>query len=160
LFERKSAGLDAARRHLAKSSFSARDLHESGVEVNRDSKARTGLEALTLKGCRMPVLVSREARLADIPRDVAEQLEKEAVYANYLERQQRDAEALDRDDAKAIPDDFDFRGLPGLSHELSAKLERVRPESVGQASRIDGMTPAALSLIVATLRRQTRQRSA
>lgn len=77
-------------------------------------------------------------------------------YAGYVERQRREAARVARAGARAIPDRFVFRGLPGLSHELSEKLERVRPSSLGQASRIDGMTPAALSLLAVHLQREVR----
>jgi tRNA uridine 5-carboxymethylaminomethyl modification enzyme len=75
-------------------------------------------------------------------------------YSGYVERQQREAERVMRAGAREIPEGFVYRGLAGLSHELVEKLERVRPESLGRASRIDGMTPAALGLLAAHLERR------
>ena len=74
-------------------------------------------------------------------------------YAGYIERQRREADRLARAGARTIPSGFTYRGLSGLSHELVEKLERVRPESLGRASRIDGMTPAALGLLAVHLQR-------
>jgi tRNA uridine 5-carboxymethylaminomethyl modification enzyme len=81
-------------------------------------------------------------------------LKIEASYSVYLERQQRDISALQRDESVPIPENFDYRQLSGLSHEIVQKLERVRPGNLGQAGRIDGMTPAALTLILTGLKRR------
>jgi tRNA uridine 5-carboxymethylaminomethyl modification enzyme len=77
-------------------------------------------------------------------------------YSGYLARQEREAERVVRAGAHPIPDAFVYRGLPGLSHELVEKLERVRPDTLGRASRIDGMTPAALALLAGHLERAHR----
>ncbi|MFN6952700.1 MAG: tRNA uridine-5-carboxymethylaminomethyl(34) synthesis enzyme MnmG, partial [Albidovulum sp.] len=77
-----------------------------------------------------------------------------ATYASFLDRQQADAEAMRREEAHAIPDGFDYSALSGLSNELKAKLDRVRPQSLAAAARIEGMTPAALTLILAQLKRR------
>ncbi|MEO1140705.1 MAG: tRNA uridine-5-carboxymethylaminomethyl(34) synthesis enzyme MnmG, partial [Pseudomonadota bacterium] len=88
------------------------------------------------------------------------QLEKDALYANYIERQNRDVEMMRRDEALVIPQDFDFQGIEGLSNELKSKLTATRPTNLAQASRIDGMTPAALTLLLARLRHSAREKSA
>jgi tRNA uridine 5-carboxymethylaminomethyl modification enzyme len=80
-------------------------------------------------------------------------------YAGYVERQRREAQRLAKAGARRIPDDFTYRGLSGLSSELAEKLDRVRPESLGRASRIDGMTPAALALLASHLERSRREAS-
>ena len=80
------------------------------------------------------------------------QLEHEARYAPYLERQAEDVARLRRDEAVSIPRSLDYRALAGLSHELRGKLETVRPETIAQAARIEGMTPAALTLLLLRLR--------
>jgi tRNA uridine 5-carboxymethylaminomethyl modification enzyme len=82
---------------------------------------------------------------------VAERLETEARYAVYLHRQQADVAVLKREEARPIPADLDFSGLPGLSNELKQKLATRRPTSIAEASRIDGMTPAALAIILARI---------
>jgi tRNA uridine 5-carboxymethylaminomethyl modification enzyme len=80
----------------------------------------------------------------------------DAVYAVYLDRQAQDIEERKREEGRQIPDDFRYDNLPGLSQELKSKLERVRPPSVGHAERIEGMTPAAVALLLASLRKNSR----
>ena len=84
----------------------------------------------------------------------------DATYANYIARQERDVEMLRRDESQAIPPDFDFGIIQGLSNELKTKLAATRPQDLAQAARIDGMTPAGLTLILARLRHDRRSRSA
>jgi tRNA uridine 5-carboxymethylaminomethyl modification enzyme len=88
------------------------------------------------------------------------QLARDALYANYIERQKKDIEAMRRDEGYAIPEGFQFSAIDGLSNELKSKLERVRPANLLQAGRIDGMTPAALTLLLAKLRQARREKSA
>jgi tRNA uridine 5-carboxymethylaminomethyl modification enzyme len=97
--------------------------------------------------------------LGDIDEGSRLQAARDALYAKYLDRQSQDVEAIRRDEGEAIPDDFDFRTLSGLSGELKQKLQRVRPATLAQAGRVEGMTPAALTLILAKLR-QARRKSA
>jgi len=84
-----------------------------------------------------------------------DQLKIDASYAVYLNRQRFDVEAIRRDEDKKIPDCFGYDKLAGLSNELRQKLEKIRPSDLAQASRIDGMTPAALTLILAHLKRKS-----
>jgi tRNA uridine 5-carboxymethylaminomethyl modification enzyme len=86
-------------------------------------------------------------------------LERDALYANYIDRQEREIAALKRDESYLIPRDFEYIGIEGLSNELQQKLERARPENLAQAARLDGMTPAALALLLARLRKNSTQRS-
>jgi tRNA uridine 5-carboxymethylaminomethyl modification enzyme len=85
--------------------------------------------------------------------EIAEQVENDATYANYVFRQAESARISEKDEQVMIPDNFDYRSLSGLSNELVEKLTRIRPESLGQASRIEGMTPAAVVLIFLTLKK-------
>jgi len=91
---------------------------------------------------------------------VAEQVEIETKYAGYLDRQREEIARQRRHEATAIPDAFDYAGVRGLSAEVLQKLQRVRPQTVGQAQRIPGMTPAAISLLLVHLERQRRERAA
>ena len=86
-------------------------------------------------------------------------MERDALYANYIDRQQRDVDAMRRDEMQAIPDTFQFGGIEGLSNELKLKLGRARPTNLLQASKVDGMTPAALTLILAKLRQYRREKA-
>jgi tRNA uridine 5-carboxymethylaminomethyl modification enzyme len=96
---------------------------------------------------------------AEVDEATRRQLERDALYANYIERQERDVEAMARDEAQAIPEDFDYTALSGLSHELRQKHGAARPATLAQAGRVEGMTPAALTLILARVR-QARRKSA
>ncbi len=129
----------------------------AGIRVNRDGRRRSVLDLLALPEVRPEDLFGLWPRLAQWPAEVLERLQTEAVYSGYLARQQADAEAVRRDETVRIPSDFSYDGLPGLSNELREKLRRVRPGTLGQAARIDGMTPAALTILLSTLRRKERR---
>ncbi|MCV6596745.1 MAG: tRNA uridine-5-carboxymethylaminomethyl(34) synthesis enzyme MnmG, partial [Mangrovicoccus sp.] len=86
------------------------------------------------------------------------QLGCDALYAQYMDRQSRDAEALKRQEHQIIPSDFDFRALKGLSNEIVAKFEAHRPGSLAQAAKIEGMTPAALTVVLAALRQLEKRK--
>jgi tRNA uridine 5-carboxymethylaminomethyl modification enzyme len=87
-------------------------------------------------------------------------LEAEALYAGYIHRQEADIAALRREDGLALPAGLDYAAMPSLSAELRTKLQKVRPGTLGQASRIDGMTPAALAVILGHVKRRDRQSAA
>ena len=88
------------------------------------------------------------------------QLERDALYAQYIDRQKTAVEALRRDEDRLIPGDFNYSDITGLSNEVRSKLERVRPSTLAQASRIEGVTPAALTLVLSRLRTLERRKSA
>ena len=98
--------------------------------------------------------------LLDVPSKIAQQVENDARYAPYIERQKRDVEAMRRDEALRIPTDFNYESIVGLSNELRSKLVDIQPATLGQAGRIDGMTPAGLTLILANIRKPKKRRSA
>ena len=95
-----------------------------------------------------------------MPKNVRRQLEIDGMYAPYVARQARDIETMARDAEKAIPHDMDFRAIIGLSGEILQKLQRVQPATLDQAGRIEGMTPAALALILAHIRRAEKRKTA
>ncbi len=128
----------------------------AGIRVNQDGRRRSVLDLLALPEVRPEDLHGLWPRLAEWPAEVLERLRTEAVYSGYLARQEADAEAVRRDEAIRIPPEFSYDGLPGLSNELREKLRRVRPGTLGQAARIDGMTPAALTILLSALRRRER----
>lgn len=128
----------------------------SGVLLNQDGKRRTAYELLAYPDRDFSTLRSLWPELATIPEKLGEQLKIDATYAVYSGRQQTDILDVQKEEARTIPDDFSFAALPGLSNELKTKLAAGAPRTVAQAGRIDGMTPAALSLIVAVLRRSER----
>ncbi len=160
LFSTKAEALELARLRLGRYSFSARELAGQGININPDKERRTGLEALSLSDSTFDQIASLAPELADISTDIREQLKRDALYATYVERQNRDIASLRKDEADVIPSDFVYSGIPGLSTELQLKLNRTRPATLGHAARIDGMTPSALLLISARLKRKQVARPA
>ena len=98
-------------------------------------------------------------QIGDLPQADRDQLAIEATYSGYLERQQADVEALRRDEGLRIPDEFDYASVGGLSNEVRSKLEDVRPATIGQASRIEGVTPGALIALLAYVKRTQKLRA-
>ena len=160
LFEEKMGRLDAARDRITKESYTPRQLTQIGVKVNQDGTRRSGYQLLSFPDFDFNSLVKLEPDFGDIDLKTRAQLEREALYANYIERQKRDVEMMKRDEAQEIPEAFDFSEIDGLSSELKAKLSAARPQNLAQAGRIDGMTPAALTLLMARLRAHDRKKSA
>ena len=118
-----------------------------GLEVNRDGRRRSAFELLAYQGIDLARISAIWPEIGMLAPDVAAQLEVDARYAAYVERQSADVAALKRDEAARIPPGLDFAGISGLSNEVRQKLVRVQPVSLAQAAAIDGMTPAALLLL-------------
>lgn len=131
-----------------------------GLEINKDGRRRSAFELLAHTGLGMDRLADIWPEIRSIPHAIAEQLGVDARYAPYVERQTEDVAVLRRDEAVALPADLDFHALPGLSVELQQKLSRHRPSTLAQAGKIDGMTPAALLLLLAHARKSPRRQSA
>ena len=153
VFEKKIEALSRARDQVAVVSVSSADLARLGVEVSADGHRRSGVAALSLSGVDVSLLSKVAPGLAGISVDIGRQLKNDATYAHFIDRQKADAAAVKRDEAMLIPDGFDYGAVGGLSSELLSKLTRTRPRSIGQASRMEGMTPAALTLLLASIRR-------
>ncbi|XAY79355.1 tRNA uridine-5-carboxymethylaminomethyl(34) synthesis enzyme MnmG [Sagittula stellata E-37] len=156
-FTRKMEALSSGRQLLEETTFTPSQVKTLGIVVNQDGARRSGFQLLSFKDVTLGHLSQLEPAFLEIDEETGAQIEKEALYANYLDRQAKDVDTLRRDEAVRIPLDFDFGSLPSLSNELRKKLEDVRPESIAQASRIEGMTPAALMLILAKLRQGERK---
>lgn len=159
-FEIKLNALMSAQALLTDRTYSPKELSQAGISVTQDGSRRSAFQVLAFPDVCFEDLLVLDCRLEDVPRYVRRQLEKDALYANYIARQQRDIDLLQRDEGQKIPVDFDFDGMDGLSNELRIKLVAAAPSSLAQAARIDGMTPAALTLILAHLRRASRKKSA
>jgi tRNA uridine 5-carboxymethylaminomethyl modification enzyme len=124
-----------------------------GLTINRDGRKRSAFELLSYPGVDVARLAAIWAEIGNLDPAIAEQLAVDARYAVYVKRQELDIASFRKDEGIAIPGDFAFAGLPGLSAELRQKLDRHRPASLGQAARLDGMTPAALMLLLAHLKK-------
>ena len=159
-FLEKMERLDRGKRMLQSMSLSSNDLVETGVPLSRDGKRRDGFEALAIEGVTWDRLIACNPDLSRTDSEIREQLAKDALYANYIDRQKRDIEALKRDEKQVIPQNMNYETIQGLSLELRAKLEKERPENLAQAARIDGMTPSALLLILSRIRAFSSSKSA
>ena len=153
-FSEKKEALESGRNLLAASSASSRSLSEAGVKVGIDGPKRTLLDALSIAGTTVECLASLNPELSDIKPEISTQLERDALYSHYVERQARDIEALNRDREKLIPADMNYSSIPGLSNELKAKLRAALPDNLAQAARVDGITPAALMLVAAEIKKR------
>ena len=152
-FEAKSAALTEARAKLEALTITPDAAAAHGLTLNRDGRRRTAFELLSLPGIGVTQLAAIWPDLAGLPVKLAAQIEVDARYSVYLDRQDADVKTLREEEAIAIPEHLDWSALPGLSVELRQKLTRVRPATLGQAGRIDGMTPAALMLLLAHIKR-------
>ena len=151
-FTRKKALLSKGRSRLDALVVTSRQLVDAGVSVSQDGAKRTAFEALAIEAVTWESLFVIAPEFREIDEDTRDQLAKDALYANYIERQKKDIDALRRDEAQVIPTDFDFSQIEGLSNELKTKLTRSRPSNIAQAGRIDGMTPSALLLLLSRVR--------
>ena len=152
-FTLKEAALSHARELLEGLSLTPNAAARHGLKVNLDGMRRSAFDLLALPDVSIGSLAAIWPELAGIAPKIAAQIEIDAKYAVYLDRQTKDIEAFRRDEALAIPDHVDYAGLPGLSNEIRARLEKIRPRTMGQALRIEGMTPAAMTLLASKLRR-------
>ena len=159
LFGEKMERLARGQDILRDSSFSASDVASRGIRISADGERRDGMSLLAFADVEFSDLLALRPELTSVHEAVREQLKRDALYAQYIERQKQDVESLRRDAAHAIPSDFDYAELNGLSNELREKLTAARPETLGQAGRVEGMTPAALFLILAKLRQAERKRA-
>jgi tRNA uridine 5-carboxymethylaminomethyl modification enzyme len=152
-FAAKRAEMEEARVLLASLSLTPNEGARHGLALNQDGRRRTGLELLALPGVGLADLARIRPDLANIPLAIAERVAIDARYAVYVERQEASVTAFRRDEAVAIPPALVFIAISGLSNEIRQKLEKHRPATLAQAARIDGMTPAALMLILAHIRK-------
>ena len=152
-FTLKEAALSRARGLLEGLSLTPNAAARHGLKVNLDGMRRSAFDLLALPDVSIESLAAIWPELAGIAPKIAAQIEIDAKYAVYLDRQTKDIEAFRRDEALAIPDHVDYAGLLGLSNEIRAQLEKIRPRTMGQALRIEGMTPAAMTLLASKLRR-------
>jgi tRNA uridine 5-carboxymethylaminomethyl modification enzyme len=149
----KNSALNGAREFAKSVSLTPKEAEWHGLSLNKDGQRRTAFELLSYPSVTIAQLAKIWPRFAELAPKIAEQIEIDAKYDVYLSRQAADIAAYRRDESFELPDDFDYATLPGLSNELKQKLQTHRPRTIGQAGRIDGVTPAALTLLVAHVRR-------
>jgi tRNA uridine 5-carboxymethylaminomethyl modification enzyme len=165
--EERRVSFDAKQKHLAEGDSLLRSLTltpdqaaKHGLAINRDGRKRSAFELLSYPDINLARLIAIWPEIGRIDGKIAGQLVVDARYAVYVKRQELDIAAFRKEEGIVIPRDFAFDRLPGLSTELRQKLERQRPASLGQAARLDGMTPAALLLLLAHLKKGAAAKSA
>ncbi len=149
----KATALNEARALVRSLSASPNALARQGVEVNHDGRVRNVHELLGRPGLDLARLSAVWPALLAIPADIGGQIETEGLYASYLERQERDIDAFRRDEQLTLPEGLDYETIGGLSNEARQKLTSARPETLGAASRISGVTPAALVALLRHVKR-------
>lgn len=157
-FSAYQSQLDTARTSLQTLSLTPQEAAKAGIKLNMDGQRRSAYELLSYPDISISDIQRVWSDLAAIPETVSEALEIEAGYAVYLDRQESGILATRREEQRLIPADFDFNMLSGLSNELKLKLAKHRPENLAQAGAIEGMTPAAMALLLAMLKKNDIQR--
>src|SRR6185312_10448674 len=146
-FAGKLGRLTVSRETMARLTLTPPQAAAHGIAVRQDGVRRNAMDLLSLTD--LPALARIWPEIGEIPPDIIEQLEIDAQYAGYLDRQEADILAFRRDEARALPAGLDYAAVIGLSNEVRTKLEAIRPATLGQAARIEGVTAAAITLILA-----------
>ena len=154
----RTSQLAEARAVLEQLSLTPNEAARRGLHLKLDGQRRSGFMLLASGAVGFDRLATIWPELAAIPRSVRQRLEADALYAGYVPRQEAEIAALRRDQALTIPADFDYLTVRGLSVEARQKLDRLRPATLGHAARIDGVTPAALGLILGLVRKACVER--
>ena len=152
-FANKMQVLKEAKQQAVELSKTPNELKKQGLKINQDGVKRSVLDLLAYPNIGLDDLIAVWPELEPLPHFAREYLETEALYAGYIERQARDIAAFQRDEGLRIPESFDYKAVGGLSNEVRTKLESVRPATLGQAARIEGVTPGALTAVLAFVRK-------
>jgi len=147
-FAEKARLLKAADEVVRTTIFTPNEARALGVAVNADGQRRSIRDLLAYPGVTLDAFASVVPAMADWPEGVREQVVIDAGYAGYIDRQRVEAESLQREEALILPETLDYATVGGLSNEVREKLERIRPRTLGQAGRIEGMTPGALTALL------------
>ncbi|KUJ77436.1 tRNA uridine-5-carboxymethylaminomethyl(34) synthesis enzyme MnmG [Ruegeria profundi] len=159
-FSKKMDRLTAVKSKLTDRTFTPKDVRAVGININQDGNRRDAMALLAFPDVHFGDIVPLVPDLESTEEDIRHQVERDALYANYIARQNKDVEAMKRDESYEIPRDFDYSALDGLSSEIKQKLTDAKPVNIAQAGRVEGVTPAALTLLLAKLRRAQRVRKA
>lgn len=158
-FEQKMEKLSRCKSLLEGNTYSPKELSTFGISVNQDGSRRNLFQVLAFPDVTFEQIRNVSHDIGQTDPEIGAQLEKDALYANYIHRQHKDIAAVARDEAHVIPSDFVYDGIDGLSNELKTKLIRLKPDNLAQAGKVEGMTPAALMLLLAKLRQHMRQKA-
>ncbi|WP_368185568.1 tRNA uridine-5-carboxymethylaminomethyl(34) synthesis enzyme MnmG [Aestuariibius sp. HNIBRBA575] len=160
LYSSKAESLSSAKQVLSQIVVTSRQLAAGGAKLNPDGPKKTGNQALALSDVEVSDIVKYAPRLSDFDNDVLLQVKRDALYAHYIERQAKDIGLLKSEEGQKIPADLQYALIPGLSNELAGKLQFTRPETIAHASKVEGMTPAALLLLLSAIKKASMRGSA
>ncbi|MDA9293756.1 tRNA uridine-5-carboxymethylaminomethyl(34) synthesis enzyme MnmG [Amylibacter sp.] len=160
LFNARLEILNNAKSLLNSYSITPTQAKKAGISIKQDGIHRSAMDLLSFKGVDLQKLTNIWPDLSSLDKGVRDQLEKDAIYVNYIDRQSSAVEAMRKDEQLSIPENFNFKDISGLSNEIKQKLAHSRPSTLAQAGRIEGMTPAALALILTSIRRSDVKKSA
>ncbi|KPP82001.1 MAG: tRNA uridine 5-carboxymethylaminomethyl modification enzyme GidA [Oceanicaulis sp. HLUCCA04] len=155
----RAVALCEARGLLDRLSLTPTEAAKAGLAINQDGKRRSAMELAAHPQAGWDAITRIWPEIAALERPIARQMQNEAVYYGYLDRQEADVLAFRRDEGVRIPADFDYRTVGGMSHEVREKLERARPATLGQAGRVEGVTPGALTALLAHVKRLDRRQA-
>ncbi|MEN8723635.1 MAG: tRNA uridine-5-carboxymethylaminomethyl(34) synthesis enzyme MnmG [Alphaproteobacteria bacterium] len=158
-FNEKCQLLSAARELAAGLSLTPPEAAKHGLKLNQDGRRRTAMDLMAYPTITMAQLVPIWPQLGDLRSDIAEQIEIDATYSGYIQRQTADINAFRKDEGLSLPIDLDYDSLGGLTNEIRKKLNDTRPLTLGQAARIEGMTPAALTLLLNVVKKGTGRKA-
>ena len=160
IFNKKIHSLDKAKALLSYYSITPNQAKKAGISIKQDRIRRSTMQLLSFKDVDFSKLEHIWSCFPVFNQEVRDQLEKDAMYINYIERQSAAVNAMRKDEKLSIPENFNYSDISGLSNELKQKLIHSRPASLAQAGRIEGMTPAGLALILTSIRRYDAKKTA
>ena len=152
IFINKINRIKKARELFESQTYTPKTLSQNGISISQDGNRRTLMQVLAFPNVSYKDLFKLEPKLIKIDEETLKQIQKDATYVNYLDRQRKDIDTIKKDERVLIPMDLDYNSIQGLSTELKVKLSRTRPKNMLQASNIDGITPAALMLVMAKIK--------
>ena len=152
IFINKINRIKKARVLFENQTYTPKTLSQNGISISQDGNRRTLMQVLAFPNVSYKDLFKLEPKLINIDEETLKQIQKDATYVNYLDRQRKDIDTIKKDERVLIPMDLDYNSIQGLSTELKLKLSRARPKNMLQASNIDGITPAALMLVMAKIK--------
>lgn len=152
IFINKINRIKKARELFENQTYTPKTLSHNGISISQDGNRRTLMQVLAFPNVSYKDLFKLEPKLIKIDEETLKQIQKDATYVNYLDRQRKDIDTIKKDERVLIPMDLDYNSIQGLSTELKLKLSRARPKNMLQASNIDGITPAALMLVMAKIK--------
>ena len=159
-FEEKADKIRRAKSVMEAKEFTPKEIAATGIRINQDGTRRNGMALLAFPDVTFEDVAVLLPELSQVDPEIRAQVGRDAMYAHYIKRQERDITLMKRDESQEIPSDFDYSVLQGLSNELRTKLSSAKPSNIAQAGKVDGMTPSALALILFHLRRGADRRGA